>query len=315
MSEAVRRHKIALKNLGTIDLPTHVKPGGFDHAAVHFGSQRMYVAHTANDTVDVIDCANDRYLRSVPNLVGVAGVLVSEERNLVFTSNRGEGTIGIFSPDDEAGLVKVHTGRRPNGLAYDPVRNLLLAADAGDPSTPGSATIINVAKRVTVADIPMPGRTRWALFDRRAEAFYVNITEPPQIVAIATSDPSRVARAWQVPTPGPHGLDLDIERRRLFCACDGKKLVVLDIDSGNVLGTLDLSGVPDVAFFNSALNHLYVAIGDPGVIDLFDTRGLKHIETVPTESGAHTIGFNSRRNCVYAFFPRTHRATVYVDET
>jgi DNA-binding beta-propeller fold protein YncE len=307
---------MALKNLGTIDLPAHIKPGGFDHAAIHIGSQRMYVAHTANDAVDVIDCINDRYLRSVPNLVGVAGVLVSDERNLIFTSNRGESTVGIFSPDDEAGLVKVEVRGRPNGLAYDPGRNILLAADGGNPAVPGSVTlsIVDVARRTMVASIPVPGRTRWALFDQHAGTFYVNITEPPQIVVIATSDPSRVAHTWQIPASGPHGLDLDIERRHLFCACDGKKLIMLDADSGKGLREADLSGVPDVAFYNPALNHLYIAIGDPGVIDVFDTRSLKRMETVSTEPGAHTIGFDSNRNRIYAFLPNTHRTGVYVDE-
>ena len=82
-----------------IELPMHHKPGGFDHAAVHRASARLYVAHTANDALDVIDCATDRYLHSIPNLIGVAGALVSDERHLVFTSNRGENTVGIFAPD------------------------------------------------------------------------------------------------------------------------------------------------------------------------------------------------------------------------
>ena len=92
-----------LELLGYIELPENVKPGGFDHAAVHRASARLYVAHTANDALDVIDCVRDRYSHSIKNLTGVAGALVSDEENLVFTSNRGENTVGIFAPDDEAG--------------------------------------------------------------------------------------------------------------------------------------------------------------------------------------------------------------------
>src|SRR5512136_1580330 len=120
---------MSLSQLGFIPLPPHTRPGGFDHAAIHQGTGRLYVAHTVNDAVDVIDCEQDRYLHSIPGLTGVAGALVSDERNLIFTSNRGENTVGIFSPDDEAGPVKVGVGVRPNGLAYDPRRNLLLAAN------------------------------------------------------------------------------------------------------------------------------------------------------------------------------------------
>src|SRR5712692_10027563 len=116
---------MALTHHTDVDLPTHRTPGGFDHAAVHRASARLYVAHTANDALDVIDCVHDRYLHSIPNLTGVAGALVSDEQNLVFTSNRGENTVGIFAPDNEEGLAKVGVGIRPNGLAYDPGKDFL----------------------------------------------------------------------------------------------------------------------------------------------------------------------------------------------
>ena len=308
---------MALKHSGYIQLPAHVKPGGFDHAAIHRASARLYVAHTINDALDVIDCVNDCYHHSIPTLIGVAGALVSDERNLVFTSNRGENTVGIFSPDDEAGLVRVGVGVRPNGLSYDPMRNLLLAANVGDPAIPGSFTVsmVDVEQRTMSASVPVPGRTRWTIFDPQSNAFYVNIMEPAQMVVIDADRPMQVARIFGVPVAGPHGIDLDVERRRLFCACDGKKLVTLDVSSGRVLDEQDISGVPDVVFFNAALKHLYIAIGDSGVVDVFDTGVMKRIQVVTTEKGAHTIAFDAVRNKVYTFLPQTHRATVYVDES
>ena len=33
-----------------------------------------------------------------------------------------------------------------------------------------------------LSEIPVAGRTRWALYDSDAEVFYVNISDPPQIV-------------------------------------------------------------------------------------------------------------------------------------
>jgi DNA-binding beta-propeller fold protein YncE len=307
---------MTLEHLGYIELPPNVMSGGFDHAAMHRASARLYVAHTINDALDVIDCASDRYLHSIPSLTGVAGVLVSDERNLVFTSNRGENTVGIFSPGDEAGLVRVSVGVRPNGLSYDSRHNLLLAANVGDPAMPGSFTVsmVDVERRMMTASVPVPGRTRWTIFDPQSNAFYVNIMEPAQMAIIEASRPTQVARMFDVPVAGPHGLDFDVEQRRLFCACDGKKLVTLAADTGRVLDEQDISGVPDVVTFNAALKHLYVAIGDPGVIDVFDTETMRPIETVITEKGAHTIAFDAERNKVYAFLPQTHRAAIYMDQ-
>jgi hypothetical protein len=306
---------MALEHRTDIALPAHRQPGGFDHAAVHRASARLYVAHTANDALDVIDCERDRYLHSIAGLTGVAGALVSDARPLVFTSNRGEHTVGIFAPDAEEALVKVPVGIGPNGLAYDPGRNLLLAANVGDPERPGSHTVslVDVDTRALVAGVAVPGRTRWTVFDPHQEVFFVNIADPPQIVVIAARYPTQIARVYDVPAAGPHGLDLDGAQGRLFCACDAGTLVCLEARSGQVLEERALSGAPDVIFLNARLDHLYVAIGEPGVIDIFDTQTMQRIEMVETETGAHTIALDAARSKVYALLPQTHRAVVYVD--
>ena len=50
------------------------------------------------------------------------------------------------------------------------------------------------------------------------------------------------------------------------------------------------------------------------MVEVFDTDLMERIETVPTERGAHTLGFDAERNKVYAFLPETHRAAVYIDK-
>jgi DNA-binding beta-propeller fold protein YncE len=305
---------MSLKLKGSILLPIHEQTGGFDHAAVHHGKHLLYVAHTVNDAVDVIDCASDRYLRSIPDLTGVAGALVSEEHDLVFTSNRGENTVSIFSPDAENKAIKVDVGIRPNGLSFDAKRGLLLAANVGNPDIPNSFTvsIIDVAQKRMIASMPVPGRTRWTVFDPKSDMFYVNIMHPAQIVLVNTNDPNRIVHSFDIPAEGPH--ELNLKNRRLFCACDDGQLITVSADGGTTLDQQKLSGAPDVIFYNSQLEHLYVAIGDPGVIDVFDTSTMQKIKTVPTEAGAHTIAFDADRNKIYAFLPETHRAMIFIDK-
>jgi DNA-binding beta-propeller fold protein YncE len=306
---------MTLTPITTIDLPEHISPGGFDHAAIHYATCRLYVAHTINNALDVIDCVADRFLHSIPCLAGVAGALVSQEHNLVFTSNRSENTIGIFAPDNEQVVTKIPVGVRPNGLAFDPQHGLLLAANVGNPDIPGSNTlsIVDIKQHEMIASIPVPGRTRWTIFDPHTDAFFVNIADPAQIVVVETTHPNRIARTLEIPTAGPHGLDLDAERQILFCACDSGKLLEIALASGEIQHTADLSGTPDVIFFNPALKHLYIAVGNPGVIDVFDTVSLSKLDTIQTEKGAHTFAFDAVCNKIYAFLPQTHQAKVFVD--
>jgi DNA-binding beta-propeller fold protein YncE len=304
-----------LERLGEIELPAHAGPGGFDHAAVHAGRKRLYVAHTANDALDVVDVAARTHLESIAGLTGIAGVLVSEERDLVLTSNRGENTVGIVALGRREALVKVEVGVRPNGLAYDARRDVVLAANVGDVAVPGSFTVslVDVARRARIVDVPVAGRTRWAVFDQDSDCFYVNIADPPRIVVIEGRDATRVARTFAVPAAGPHGLDLDATRRRLFCACDGRRLVTLECHSGAVMDQIEILGVPDVVFFNPRRERLYVAIGEPGVIEVLEATPLRRREVVTTEPGAHTLAFDPASETIYAFLPATHRAAVYRD--
>jgi DNA-binding beta-propeller fold protein YncE len=88
-------------------------------------------------------------------------------------------------------------------------------------------------------------------------------------------------------------------------------LVTLDAGTGKVLHQGKLSGVPDVVWFNPKRRQLYVAVGDPGVIDVFDTTTMASIGTVATEKGAHTTAFPPSGEQLIAFLPASHRAALY----
>ena len=88
-------------------------------------------------------------------------------------------------------------------------------------------------------------------------------------------------------------------------------LVTLDAGTGKVLDQGKLSGVPDVVWFNPKRRQLYVAVGDPGVIDVFDTTTMASIGTVATEKGAHTTAFPPSGEQLIAFLPASHRAALY----
>jgi hypothetical protein len=306
---------MTLRLVGHIELPAHQSNGGFDHADIHPPTSRLYVAHTSNDSVDVIDCARDRYIESIPGLTGVAGALVSETRGLVFTSNRGENTVSLFAPCDERNAFKIGVGIKPNGLAFDPTRGILIAANVGDSSIPDSqsVSVVDLQRRERICEVKVPGRTRWAIYDPAREMFFVNIASPARIVAIDAHDPVKISTEYDVPAAGPHGLDLDPATGRLLCACDAGALLAIDAASGRLLGNVPLSGAPDVIFLDPHSRHLYVAVGDPGVIDVINIHTMRCEEVVPTEAGAHTLALDRNRRKIYSFLPQSHRAAVFVD--
>lgn len=108
--------------------------------------------------------------------------------------------------------------------------------------------------------------------------------------------------------PHPNGL-----AGRLFCALDGGALVVLDADSGELLASLALPGVPDVLMHDPERRRLYVAIGDPGLVASFDSERLEHVETIETELGAHTSCRDPVGSRLYVFYPASCGAARFED--
>src|SRR5205814_8251342 len=101
-------------------------------------------------------------------------------KGLLFTANRGENTISIFSVAREQEMVRLSSGIRPNGLAFDPSRGLLLVANVGDPEIGNSSTVSmsDVSQKTAIVTVVVPRRPRWAVYDEMRAADYVNSAEP-----------------------------------------------------------------------------------------------------------------------------------------
>jgi serine/threonine protein kinase, bacterial len=295
-------------------IPEGAKPE-FDHADVYTdgsGNSRMYVAHTGADRVDVIDCGANTWLRALPGHPGVAGVLIDADADLLFTSDRAAARVTVYRCSKEQLLGQVDVGAHPNGLAFDSSRGRLFSFNLGEPLGHDCTTsVVDLASRQVIKTISLPGRPRWAAYDQTTDSVLANIRDPAQIIAI-NADSLAADRTIPVPAEGPHGLWVDGDR--LFCAADGNALVVLHRDTGDVEATLPLPGAPDVVMHDPGLRHLYIAIGDPGVICVMDTDELALVETVATEPGAHTLGIDPHRHAVYAFLPASSGAAVYLDQ-
>jgi DNA-binding beta-propeller fold protein YncE len=303
---------VSLAPVGFIELPGGQRTG-FDHADTYLdpAGSRLYVAHTATNAIDVIDCRSNAYLRSLPGLPGVAGVLIDSERDLLFSSDRAAARASVFRCSDETLLAQVAVGPRPNGLAFDTRRHHLYSFNLGEPpGTNCTASVISLDERRVIQTIVLPGRPRWAVFDRSSDCVYVNIQEPAVIMAIDAGGPIDAGRI-EVGAAGPHGLAL--AGGRLFCAADGGELVVVGWFLGvpRVEKRLTLRGAPDVVMYDERRKRLYVAIGSPGVVTVFDTGRLEETGTVETEEGAHTIGWDPATAQLYAFAPQRGGALVF----
>lgn len=307
-----------MREVTRIPLPGHPPDGEFDHAAVDAQRDRLYVAHPSNDAVEVIDLGARRYRESLSGLRGVAGVWVDPQARFLFTSNRGEDTASIFRLEEERAkeVFRVPTGVRPNGMAFDPDARVLMVAGVGDPRVANAfptLTFFDAQDGSRIAQVPVPGRTRWGLYHAATESFYVNIADPPSVVAVRSGELGAVARAFPIPARGPHGLEQDPDGSVLYCACDDGVLQSLDVRDGASRTVGTLAGPPDVLWVDAHRGRLYCAVGRPGALDVFNLDPPRPAGRIATGDGAHTLTLDPRRSEVHVFLPVSHEDLVLED--
>jgi DNA-binding beta-propeller fold protein YncE len=300
------RRSSVLTLVGQIPLPAH-SDGGFDHGDVHLPTGRVFVAHTANGTLEVIDGEHQTLEQTLPDCPEASGVLSAHgATDLIFAAARGDGNLLVIEPLSCRVIRLVPVGPRPNGLAWDPVREQVLVADVQT----YDARLIDPHTGACVTIHELPGRPRWCVYDAPRDRFLVNVREPACVVALSGENLHQVSLIDHLPA-GPHGLDVDRARNRAFVACDAAAVAVLDLSADREIARVPIAGEPDAIWYSAAARLLYVAIGNPGLIDVVDGSTLSVVEEVTTEEGAHTTAFDSQLHRLYAFLPRSCKATVY----
>jgi DNA-binding beta-propeller fold protein YncE len=276
----------------------------------------VFVAHTAANTIEVFHGARGAYYMTIPECHAGSGVLCAQDEGIVFAAARGAGKVLVI--ESRSGRVRreITVGPRPNGLAWDPDRKRLLVADV-QTNQALLLTPLDASPGVTEQPaqiIPLPGRPRWCVYDSARSHFLINIREPACVAILSALTGKRIA-LWPVSAGGPHGLDLDLDSGRAFVACDAGVVVALGLDNGREMGHARIAGAPDAIWYNAAHERLYVAIEDPGVIDVINTQAMSLEEEIVTERGAHTTAFDPIRQRLYVFLPTSCRAAIFECDT
>jgi hypothetical protein len=273
---------MSLNALGVIEIPGAIG-SAFDHGVFDTRTRRVFIAHTARSTIEVIDHDAGRHIATLPGFPGAAGAVADDGEILV--TNRGAASVAWLNASTLETKAVFKTGAKPNGAAIVKHLALGIVACIGDDREPPTlqAFYLEDGSRKT---LNLPGRPRWCVTDAAAERLFLCIREPSMILVASLPDLSPIAQ-WRLPSGGAHGLDIDHAAGRLYAACDDGALVEVDSRSGEVTNVWPIAGAPDVTFFNPATGLVHVAIGEPGLVETIDPRTGNGAQTM-TGADAHT---------------------------
>jgi DNA-binding beta-propeller fold protein YncE len=99
------------------------------------------------------------------------------------------------------------------------------------------------------------------------------------------------------PGATPTGMDIDVQRQRLFVGCGNRKMIVLDAKTGKVLAAVDIGQGVDGVAYEPTLGVAISANGRDGTVSVVKETSpgqFAAVATPKTLNGARTITVDTK---------------------
>jgi YVTN family beta-propeller protein len=267
--------------------------GGWDYLLVDPANHHLYL--TRGPQVLVVDTQSGKQIGAITGLHGTHGVALDDAGKFGYISDGGGNAVVVF---DRATLATVATiptgGQNPDGIVFEPVTQTVWAFDGRSKD----AAVIDAATLKVVANISLPGKPEFPAVDGKGQVFD-NIEDKSEIVRL-DAHALKLTDTWPAGCDSPSGLAFDVPGHRLFPVCDGKKMAVVDSNTGKLLATPAIADGPDAAGW-SAAHKLAFASCSEGILSVVDASapGYPTIESLPTQRGARTMAYDAASDRIY----------------
>src|ERR1700730_7959850 len=258
---------MSLTAAGTIEIPDSLGTS-FDHGAFEPETRRVFIAHTARNSLEVVDADTSQHIATLRGFPEAAGVVAG--KGSVLVTNRGSAILAWVDVHTLEIRAVLNTGPRPNGVAIASSLQVAVVACIGNNTNAPQLQVLGLEGDRRWS-IDLPGRPRWCVVDAKEERVFTAIRDP-SMVLVAQLPELNTVQHWPLPSGGAHGMDINHHANLLYVACDGGLLVEVDARSGETRRDWPLPGGPDATFFNPKSGLGHVAIGDPGLIQSVDPR-------------------------------------------
>lgn len=288
-----------LKPVQTISL-TGVD-GRIDHMSVDLKGRRLFVAALGNNTLEVVDLAQGKQIRSVTGLREPQGVAYIPELDQVVVANGDDGTLRVFDAKSFTNIANLTLGNDADNVRYDSNGGRIVVGYGS-----GALAFLDAKTHKIIGSVKLLAHPESFQLEKSRPRIYVNVPGA-NLIAVVDSARLSVITTWPVGAYRANfPMALDEANHRLYVgARNPARLVVFDTESGKQVAALNISGDTDDLFFDQENRRLYVSAGE-GNIDLISQMDSDHYVAaakIPTAPGARTSLFVSDLHRLYVAVP------------
>jgi len=289
---ALAQQSSSVKLIHTVNLPGY--SGDFDHFAVDYDRNRLLLAAEDHGSLEVFDLQTSAHLSTIPGFGNPHSILVRKgSPTVLITDSEKQGaTLRDATTYTKKSSVALTPGSDTS--KYDASANVLYIVTGGKDVDMKTANLeaVNPDTGAKLGMITFPDNHVEAMaFVPEDPRLFINLTQTNKL-AVVDRKTLKVLNTWPVPPAKQNAMvAFDPTQHRLYVVCrDPGTVVVMNSDTGAVVGSLPAPLRSDEVQYDSATHRLYVPGGE-GYMDIYDTSDpnhLKLIEKVTTAPGAKT---------------------------
>ncbi|HXS09174.1 MAG TPA: hypothetical protein VN852_04260 [Candidatus Krumholzibacteria bacterium] len=277
------------------DIPLPGNPTRFEGQSFDPTNNRLYIAHSGDGELVMVDTSAKRVIANLPNFPGCTGVLAVPEMESVFVSVPGRDEVTMMNTSSLK-VTRAAGGESPYSLVWASGIGKVYVSDRKDTK----ATVIDIRMKNRVTTIDLGGEMGAAVYDTKTGRILMNSRSTNELVEI---DPATdiVASRLKLSGKTPHGLQIAPSSRVAFAACaDDAKLLVIDLEKFKVIDTLVTGEGPDALAFDEGNGMLYVGT-EANVVSVYQLKGknLKRMGDVEVGTNPHSVCVNTTTHEVY----------------
>ncbi len=273
------------KIINSVEVPG---TGGIDYVYADSDARRLYVPR--GDSILTFDL--DTLKQGAPiATTGAHGVAVDAK------SHHGFGSSNPVVMWDAVTLKTIKTiavQGDPDGILFEPQTERIFVFSHAAPN----ATVINAADGTIAGTIDLGGAPEQAVSDGEGH-LYVDIKDKGNVAVVDLATLKVIAHHDLGGKKGPAGLALDASNHVLFAFCrEPAAAVMLNAQSGEILGTLPIGAGTDGGGFNPATMEAFSSQRD-GTLTIIKKSGPDSFgveQTLKTMPGAKTCTLDAKTN-------------------
>jgi len=267
---------------------------------------KAYVGLFKDDSVAVIDTAQNKVVGTIPVPKGPHGLVITPDGRKVYVSSDGVSTVSVIDTASDRVIASIEVGANPHGLAISGDGRRVLVLGWGT----NRALVIDTATERVITEVPV-GQPHNGTLSRDGSIAWVGSQQQgaTALVRLDLTAGKETARVALDKTP--RGLELSPDGKRVFFTLAGVDAIqVLDSASNQVVAQIPVGASPHYAPFTPDGRWALAVVQGPGELAILDTATNTVAGTVPVGKAPHWSVASSDGRTAYVSNEATNDVSV-----